>query len=547
MFPFGLGYFSAIFTLPPSQFEPQSDPFQFSVRRAEEGPQVVCQWQNPNGLRAKVVRRLKDYARTVPEGSTRYFDTGLYFSDVYVRDGVWYYYTLFVEAEADSGEYLPFGYGDVLAIDNQPYVDWRRLPPVISRMVTSQPGSPAAGDRYILPPAVSGANWTGNGNTVAEFDGFVWSFLPLQTLMLAFVTAEETDVLFLTDRWLEVVDKRRVDFYDMVDEGDQFIDEEQSVRAVQTYALSPTLGGEQFNFGLSQSIARATFRRMLKSFNLPYNEAVGLAEHFTSFYDSRNAQVEALLSIMSLVGFDDYAKLSVSTRRFLAENIHAIYPRAGSEEAVDHGFRVWAGEQLGVVFKNYADNMFVANESMCPVITPSPDPDIGDLTDDEDVAISLTWATLAHPRALGVWINRPFDPRTFLYQTPVKSATLTAPPVGPTLGDRYIVAANATGAWLGQDLTIAQWNGIAWDFIAPQDRWTVLVEATERIAVWRSSPTGAWWEPVDADTLLRVEWWLRNYALPGTVYFQFMEYEVAAPVTPPVDTVLLFEGFELWP
>lgn len=41
---------------------------------------------------------------------------------------------------------------------------------------------------------------------------------------------------------------------------------------------------------------------------------------------------------------------------------------------------------------------------------------------------------------------------------------LATPPGGPSIGDRYIVGAGATGAWAGQDGSIATWNGTAWTF-----------------------------------------------------------------------------------
>jgi pectin methylesterase-like acyl-CoA thioesterase len=50
-------------------------------------------------------------------------------------------------------------------------------------------------------------------------------------------------------------------------------------------------------------------------------------------------------------------------------------------------------------------------------------------------------------------------------QAPVIDRDLTAPPGSPTVGDRYLVAAGATGAWAGQDDNIAQWNGSSWAFV----------------------------------------------------------------------------------
>lgn len=79
------------------------------------------------------------------------------------------------------------------------------------------------------------------------------------------------------------------------------------------------------------------------------------------------------------------------------------------------------------------------------------------------------------------------------YQDGVVDKDLTAPPGAPVLGDRYIIAAVATGAWAGHDKQIAEWDGAAWMFLSPQKDWTVLVrdENVEYVYndVW---PAGSW-------------------------------------------------------
>lgn len=52
-------------------------------------------------------------------------------------------------------------------------------------------------------------------------------------------------------------------------------------------------------------------------------------------------------------------------------------------------------------------------------------------------------------------------------QDPVKDKDLTAPPGGEAEGDRYIVAAGATGLWAGKDENIATYSGGSWVFTAP--------------------------------------------------------------------------------
>lgn len=62
------------------------------------------------------------------------------------------------------------------------------------------------------------------------------------------------------------------------------------------------------------------------------------------------------------------------------------------------------------------------------------------------------------------------------WQASVFDRDLTAPPGSPTTGDRYIVAAGATGAWATHDNKIAEWDGAAWVFTTPNEGYSVRVE-----------------------------------------------------------------------
>lgn len=66
------------------------------------------------------------------------------------------------------------------------------------------------------------------------------------------------------------------------------------------------------------------------------------------------------------------------------------------------------------------------------------------------------------------------------WKVPVLDKHRTTPPAAPTAGDRHIVADGATGAWNGQDDTIAEWNGSAWEFTVVGDGWVVFVDDTDR-------------------------------------------------------------------
>lgn len=67
-----------------------------------------------------------------------------------------------------------------------------------------------------------------------------------------------------------------------------------------------------------------------------------------------------------------------------------------------------------------------------------------------------------------------------LLQSSVLSKTPASPPPTPANGDSYIVPAGATGAWVGQDNSIARWSDViavpAWEFFTPSKNWLVGVD-----------------------------------------------------------------------
>ncbi len=54
--------------------------------------------------------------------------------------------------------------------------------------------------------------------------------------------------------------------------------------------------------------------------------------------------------------------------------------------------------------------------------------------------------------------------RNNTWQAVVLDQNLSIPPGSPSVGDRYIIASGATGAWSGQDDNIAEWLGTSWFF-----------------------------------------------------------------------------------
>ncbi|OPA76612.1 hypothetical protein BVG16_15635 [Paenibacillus selenitireducens] len=65
--------------------------------------------------------------------------------------------------------------------------------------------------------------------------------------------------------------------------------------------------------------------------------------------------------------------------------------------------------------------------------------------------------------------------RGLSWQDSVGSRVITIPPGSPTLNNRYIIPANATGVWAGKTNQIAHWNGTSWIYYTPTISWAVYV------------------------------------------------------------------------
>ena len=63
----------------------------------------------------------------------------------------------------------------------------------------------------------------------------------------------------------------------------------------------------------------------------------------------------------------------------------------------------------------------------------------------------------------------------------------TEPPASPASGDRHIVAAGATGDWMGRDGNIAVREDAAWTFIRPERGWRIHVADAGQDAVFDGS------------------------------------------------------------
>ena len=77
-----------------------------------------------------------------------------------------------------------------------------------------------------------------------------------------------------------------------------------------------------------------------------------------------------------------------------------------------------------------------------------------------------------------------------LVQLSVKDRHLTAPPASPADGDRYIVAAGATGAWAGKSNHVAIRQNGGWIFRPPREGWRCWVDDENVLLIF----DGAAWD-----------------------------------------------------
>jgi hypothetical protein len=75
-----------------------------------------------------------------------------------------------------------------------------------------------------------------------------------------------------------------------------------------------------------------------------------------------------------------------------------------------------------------------------------------------------------------VTVNEALRALDAIVQLAVKDRDLAAPPGAPAEGDRYIVAAGASGAWAGNATKLAIWQDGGWTFHAPHEGWRAWVD-----------------------------------------------------------------------
>jgi hypothetical protein len=57
-----------------------------------------------------------------------------------------------------------------------PIIDKFSWQPPVKSILGTEPGGPAKGDRYVVAVGATGANWSGQDNKIAYYDGAAWQF-----------------------------------------------------------------------------------------------------------------------------------------------------------------------------------------------------------------------------------------------------------------------------------------------------------------------------------------------------------------------------------
>lgn len=97
-----------------------------------------------------------------------------------------------------------------------------------------------------------------------------------------------------------------------------------------------------------------------------------------------------------------------------------------------------------------------------------------------------------------VTANEAFNVIDYAMDKTVEDTTLTAPPGSPSEGDKYIVAATATGDWASQEGKIACYSDATWIFFTPKEGWEFYDLNSSTMLRYTGS---AWEEAVPGDFL----------------------------------------------
>lgn len=102
---------------------------------------------------------------------------------------------------------------------------------------------------------------------------------------------------------------------------------------------------------------------------------------------------------------------------------------------------------------------------------------------------------------------------------------LSTPPVSPSVGDRYLIEAGATGDWTGQVDAITHWDGSAWVFETPSDGWAVWIEDENYVQVYNGTEWVTFGSGANHSTLIN---------LGADDHVQYLLVDGSRPMTGPL-------------
>lgn len=131
-----------------------------------------------------------------------------------------------------------------------------------------------------------------------------------------------------------------------------------------------------------------------------------------------------------------------------------------------------------------------------------------------------------------VTVNQGFKVIDTAMNLNVISRVLTAPPGSPSEGDKYIPAATATGAWVGQEDNIATFINGSWLFFIPVDGWRCFDQNTSTLLIY----DGAVWSTFSAPLTLSADITVTEATNEAQMQFHILEEELTGLSGATVDT-----------
>lgn len=317
------------------------------------------------------------------------------------------------------------------------------------RGLTAPPGGETDGQAWI-PAATATGDWAGHEDEIAVFRGGVWSF----------VTPIEGEILWIKDE--DIFVKWSATAWEVIPYEELFQEAVIDRNLTAPPALtSPTNDGQTYIVGPSATGAWAAHDDEIAVFRLDAWIFYVPVEGWSFWLNDENLRVT----------FDSANWIEGTPNVLLNNRIkdrHLTAPPGGETDndmyipaATATG--AWAGQEGKLaVFRGVTWRFFTPLEGWMFYC------------DDENTFLRYNGT---------VWGPLPFE---VLLGKGIIDKDLTAPPGGETLGDLYIVAATATGAWAGQEDDIAYFNGLGWDFFTPAEGWRFWLNDENRIYTWTS-------------------------------------------------------------